>query len=217
MKDYPTPPLRVKSEISFIDVQWLKQKINQRKRSIIHITPSDITAVKDFISATGYLVLQAEGEAETTCVSLCLSGQADVVLSEDSDVQAYGNVEQVTNFNPYTGTGKRIVKSHLLHVLGELASCEITEEMFRDFCIMCGTDYNNRIPSIGPVGAWKLITAYKSIENFPDIDSTVLNFVRSRELFTPPIYKEKVRGYARPIEWNIVESWLAIHQCKIKL
>ena len=46
-----------------------------------------------------------------------------------------------------------------------LTKLGMTPIEFVDFCIMCGTDYNKRLPKIGPVNAYKYILTYSSIEN----------------------------------------------------
>jgi 5'-3' exonuclease len=52
---------------------------------------------------------------------------------------------------------------------------------------MCGCDYNKNIPKVGPETSFKYIKAYKSIEEIgtqKNLDITILNHVRTRELFT---------------------------------
>ena len=60
-----------------------------------------------------------------------------------------------------------------------------TKDQMIDFCIMCGTDYNNNIPKIGNAGAFKLIEKYKNIDNIPDLANIeLLNHKVVRNLFT---------------------------------
>lgn len=124
--------------------------------------------------------INAPLEAETTCSDLCRQGLVDGVLSEDSDVIAYGAPVLLPGFDTNTGECDRVCYENVLSALG------MTSDMFLDFCIMCGTDYNVNIPGRGPADAFKLIQAYKSIDAIRDdakIDVAILNHVRGRELF----------------------------------
>ena len=51
---------------------------------------------------------------------------------------------------------------------------------------MCGTDYNENVPNIGPKKAYKLLQKYKTIDGISEnteLDVSILNHERGRELF----------------------------------
>jgi len=131
------------------------------------------------MSLLGVPFFNAAVEAETTCSDLCKQGKVDFVLSEDSDVLAYGAPMFVSKVNTTTETATVVYYEEMLSALG------LSTDSFLDFCIMCGTDYNSNIRLIGPKKAYKLISEYGSIEAISDsgIDVSVLNHIRVRDLF----------------------------------
>ena len=60
-------------------------------------------------------------------------------------------------------------------------------KQFLDLCIMFGCDYNKNIPKIGPETSYKYIRKFGSIEeieNKLELNVSILNHIRTRELFT---------------------------------
>ena len=87
----------------------------------------------------------------------------------------------LTKLDIYNDTFVEISNKNVLNILN------ITNKQLLDFCIMCGTDYNNNIPKIGPENAFKYISKYINIEEIEKnlkIDVTILNHICVRELFT---------------------------------
>jgi len=84
---------------------------------------------------------------------------------------------------------------------------ELTSDEFLDFCIMCGTDYNDNIPGVGPVKAYALIKEYGSIEHIgrqTSLDISILNHIKSRELFRNyPKYTKKVST----VDFQTFRNW----------
>lgn len=120
-------------------------------------------------------------EAETMCADLCKRGLVCGALSDDTDVLAYGSPVFLTNINIYKDTVVKIEYENMLLGLN------LTKEQFLDLCIMCGTDYNKNIPKIGCETSYKYILAYGNIEEVgrqKNLDISILNYKRSRELFT---------------------------------
>jgi 5'-3' exonuclease len=115
------------------------------------------------------------------CSDICKRGLVDAVLSEDTDVLAYGADVFLTKIDTYRNTCVQINYDQVL------SSLNLNENEFLDLCIMCGTDYNKNIPKIGCETSYKYILKYRSIEqiknNLPHIDISILNHSRTRELF----------------------------------
>jgi len=184
---------------TFIDVEVIKEEINRRKRYEIIITAEDITYLKELFDLMGVSWIQSVGEAETDCVSLFCDGVVDYIVSEDTDVLAYFDpnlteVKVITNIDTTKMTFDYMSKSAILD------SLDLTSESFRDFCIMCGTDYNDNIPRVGVETSYKFITKYDSLDNVP-LDITILNHERGRELFavkSNPDLHDKVKWCCPP-------------------
>jgi 5'-3' exonuclease len=167
---------------TFIDIEAIKEEINRRKRYEINITTEDINNLKELLNLMGISWVQSIGEAETDCVSLFYDGIIDYIVSEDTDVLAYfcpnseKKLKVIINFNMNDFTFVQISKQKVLDTLN------LTSESFRDFCILCGTDYNKNIFRVGPETAYKFILDQYNIENIP-LDTSILNHVRVREIF----------------------------------
>jgi len=163
-------------------IKKLEEELERLRNQSITVTEDDILKIKEFLELVKIPYFDAELEAETTCVDLCKRGKVDFVISEDSDVFAYGCPLTVKDINTNDGRCVAIVYDDILSGL------EMTENTFLDFCIMCGCDYNSNIPLIGCKKAFSFMKEHKDIDVFISSgvckkDHTVLNHVRVRELF----------------------------------
>lgn len=140
-----------------IDIDLVQNYIEKIERQIIHIGPEDVTEIVNLCKALHISFYMAKQEAESLCSYLCNIGKVDAVVTEDSDVMAYGCRTWISSID-FNGDCLRVDKNNILDALNW------TYEQLVDFCIMCGTDYNSTVPKIGPVGAYQLITEHKSIE-----------------------------------------------------
>ena len=167
-----------------INVKEIRDEITRRRRFEVSIKPEDILNLKELLDITGVCHIQSMGEAETDCVSLFYSKIVDYVVSEDTDVFAYHGgdderqITSIVNFNVSgdTPTFTQISKQKILDTL------KLSSESFRDFCIMCGTDYNKNIFKIGVEKSYVFLSNFKCIENIP-IDCETLKHTMVRELF----------------------------------
>ena len=164
---------------SSVNLDRLEKEIDRISKQSVHVQTSDFENSKELFGLLGIPFFNADIEAETTCSDLCKQGKVDFVLSEDSDVLAYGAPMFVSKINTSTATATVVYYKEVLEAL------DFTDDQFLDFCIMCGTDYNTNIRLIGPKKAFKLIREHKSIEAIAStgIDISVLKHQRGRELF----------------------------------
>ena len=153
-------------------------KLEKMKNNTISISSDDYKRLQELLSILGVAWLVAGEEAEKHCVYLIKKNIADAVCSEDSDCLAYGASKFLCKPNFSNGTFCCIEFEKILEIWNW------NRKQFLDFCIMCGTDYNNNIRGIGVKRAWDLISTYKSIENLPShIDVSCLNYKNVRKLF----------------------------------
>lgn len=162
-----------------INVAQIEIALRKMASHDIRITDKDIDNCKLLFDTLGIPYYTAPMEAETMCAELCMQGKVDAVLTEDTDVLAYGAPIILTDFNIYSGTCNKLIQQELLDAM------EFDQNQFLDFCIMCGTDYNDNIPRIGPVKSAQMLKQYKCIENMEqnNIDTTTLNYKRVRDIF----------------------------------
>lgn len=169
----------------YIDVDAIEQYIDKKEKQIVNITSSDNQSIQKMMDHFGIPYIQAPGEAEALASYLYSSNKIKAVLTEDTDVLAYGTGIFLSNLNTSSGI------CDVLYLNDILERMDLSLQEFLDFCIMCGTDYNDNIRDIGCKKVYKIISQYKSIETFIEeekkkpnpVDFTVLNHVRVRELF----------------------------------
>ena len=170
-----------KSSSKDIDIEWLTNKLEQLSNQLYKITPEDFVLVKTLFSILNVPFYTAPHEAEKFCAKLCIDGMVDAVLSEDTDIIAYGAPVFLSKIDTGAATCVSIKNSVILEAL------ELDKNQFLDFCIMLGTDYNDNIPKIGNKTAYKHMLKYGGIDELSKeskIDISILNHIRVRELFT---------------------------------
>ncbi|GAA5954701.1 hypothetical protein JCM21900_005124 [Sporobolomyces salmonicolor] len=133
------------------------------------------THIAELVDALGVPVIvpspSEPHEAEGLCATLCSLGLADYVVSEDTDVTVYGAPllrqisivdEEQRNMNRKDGRLKESMQVvdpvKLREALG------LTKEQFVDFALLCGTDFTERIPLLGPAKALLFIREHSTIE-----------------------------------------------------
>lgn len=179
-----------------IDMGYVEAAIGKMRSQILDIRPEDFKKTKQLFDILKVPYFDAPLEAETMCSDLCKRGLVDAVLSEDTDVLAYGTPVFLSKINTSDGTCVRIKHPEMLSALG------LTTGQFLDLCIMCGTDYNKNIYRVGPEKSYKYIQKYSSIEGIAKntkLNVTILNHVRGREIFKEYEQKDvKVRFCGAP-------------------
>ena len=164
-----------------LDMKVIEEDIQKMKKQILHITPEEYALTKQLFDILKVPYYQAPMEAETMCSDLCRRGIVNAVLSEDTDVLAYGAPTFLSKIDTNRDTCIQIDYNEMLEAL------ELSAESFLDLCIMCGTDYNKNIPKVGPENAYKHIKKHDNIDAIAqntNLDTSILRHVRVRELFT---------------------------------
>lgn len=174
-------PKRLLGKSNAFDINWVEDKIDQKRKQIITISHIDFEYAKELFDILQVPYYTAIGEAEKMCAKLCIDGYVEAVLSEDTDVIAYKAPLFLTKIDTREETCMSIEYNSILTQLG------LTSPQMLDLCIMCGTDYNTNIPKIGVHNAYKNLLQHTSIDNIglnTNLDISILSHVRSRELFT---------------------------------
>lgn len=179
-KKEANPPRLLKQRNDKVDMKFVEETVLKIKSQILDISPLDFKRARELFDILSVPYFNAPLEAETTCADLCKRGLVDAVLSEDTDLLAYGCPIFLSRFNTLTGLCIRINYSDML------TSLQLSSEEFLDLCIMCGCDYNKNIFRVGPEKAYKYVQEYSTIEGIATntkLDVGVLNHLRVRELF----------------------------------
>jgi 5'-3' exonuclease len=183
-----------------IDVAKIQEWLDKKTRQLVHISREDITKLQTLLTLFGASWILAPGEAEAMCCKMYRDGHVKAVLSEDTDVLCYGCESFLSDYNTANGNCEYISLGDVLQ------QTKLSFSSFRDYCIMCGTDYNSNIPGVGPQKTYRLITTHNSIEDVPDSvgDKSILNYVRSREIFET---YGGLTDYVMPGYWNSQIDW----------
>lgn len=166
-----------------IDMNVIQKELTRQQSVSINLTRYDIDTSKDILTSLGIPHYNSETEAETLCAYLCCHNVVDAVLSNDTDVMVYGTPLFLSKINLRQET---VIK---IDIASLCKSIDLSLSSFRDFCIMCGCDYNTNMHRIGPEKAYKLLKEHISLDNIDKLgkyDTSCLNFERVREIFTVP-------------------------------
>lgn len=144
----------------------LLDRLKTELKASIQVTPEDRAKLWNVLETLGLPCVQAPSEAEFLCSQLCLQRQVASVVSKDSDCLMYYCPILITKV---TYLGGHIVpkppQGELYLFDDILKITELTPSAFKDFCIMCGTDFNDNSPGVGPAGNFTLIKTFGSIKN----------------------------------------------------
>lgn len=185
-------------------MESLDRVIDRLDKNTQPVTKEMVKMAMKLVKLLGLACYMADGEAETLCAYLAVKGKVDAVLTEDTDVLAYGTPLMLRFGQTYSISDKKLEGIHLPSVLDDL---RMSQEEFRDLCILLTCDYNKREPDeeklkgyppdgkkrkkpigIGPKGAYLMIEEYRRLEEVSNhlMNSDLLKFRRCRELFTIP-------------------------------
>jgi flap endonuclease-1 len=141
-----------------IDLNVVKEKLEKMKNQAVSITENDIIISKKLFEIMNVPYIQAPAEAECLASILCIHGKVDAVLSEDTDVLAYGSPLFLSKIDIFKGTVVELDYNCILDKMG------MTSASFRDMCILLGCDYNSNVAGYGPKKSYQLIKTHKNIE-----------------------------------------------------
>ena len=198
-----------------VDIRWVEDKVKKMRSYILNITPRDFELTRKLFDILDVPWYKAPLEAETMCSDLCKRGLVDAVLSDDTDVLAYGSPVNLNKLNINSDTCIRVKYDDALKGL------ELENDQFLDLCIMCGTDYNTNIFRVGPEKSYQYIKKFGTIDGITDntsVDVKVLNHIRGREIFKE--YKkheiEKVPYCGKP-DFEKLKEFVFKHNVRIDI
>jgi 5'-3' exonuclease len=158
-------PISPTLTINYKTLEQIEEYIDKKENQLVTVTEHDATKIKDICDVFGVPYFQSENEAETLCCRMCKNVKDQEhnklpigVISEDSDVLAYGANMLVCDLNISNGD------CNVIYLPSLLKSMNFEYHEFLDFCILSGTDYNDNIPGIGTIKCLELMRKYKSIE-----------------------------------------------------
>ena len=158
----------------------IAETLKKSLRNYIHISSENFLLFKTTIASLGIPCIQAKGEGEQLCSSLCIDGLVAAVFSADTDNLVYGCPLLLTNFK-----GGNVCQFECVRIDTILQELNISHKIFIDLCIMSGCDFNTNMHGYGVAKSFALLKKYVSIDLLPsNLDITCLNHVRCREIFS---------------------------------
>lgn len=118
------------------DKQDIEAALDVLKKQIVQINKEKIENVKKLIIAYGASYYDAPGEADQICALLVMKKLVWACLSEDMDLFVYGCTRVLRYFSLIGHTAV------LYHMKGILDDLKLTQQEFKEICIISGTDYN---------------------------------------------------------------------------
>ena len=154
------------------ELEKIQEKIVSTQRQNISVTFDDKQLLLDLFRQYEVPHVVAKGEGERACVWLVKHGYGDVVVSDDYDALALGAPRLLRNFDAKRDTEE-------LRFAEVLQGLEVTEEQFREICVLSGCDFFERWPGLGPLTAYKHVKEFGSMTKF--LESTKAAKYRSNE------------------------------------
>ena len=117
--------------------------MDQLKKQFVQINKEKIEQVKSLIRAYGAIYYDAPGEADELCALLVIKKKVWACLSEDMDLFVYGCSRVLRYFSLIAHTAV------LYFTKGILDELQMTQNEFKEICILSGTDYNINASNVG--------------------------------------------------------------------
>ncbi|KAL3616962.1 hypothetical protein CASFOL_039356 [Castilleja foliolosa] len=129
-----------------------------------------------------YVVAPYEADAQMTF--LALDKRVDAVITEDSDLIAFGCPRIIYKMDKF-GQGVEF-KNEMLKYNKELNLAEFNQTMLLEMCILSGCDYLPSLPGMGLKKAHTLIKKFKNHEN-------VIKHLKYSNIEVSPLYEESFK------------------------
>ena len=175
-KEYELLNNRIKDDdINYEDKLEIVSTMDQLKRQFVYMGKHKIEKVKELIRAYGATYYDAPGEADELCAMLVIKKKVWACLSEDMDLFVYGCTRVLRYFSL---VNHNVVLYYMKGILDEL---NMTQNEFKEICVLSGTDYNM---SANGKNETKNINLYQTIKYFrkyqnknKDLNNTFYNWL----------------------------------------
>lgn len=179
----------------------MEEYIKYRKQ-IVKPSKEFVTKLEHILQSCGFTTLNPNnfnmlsGDSEALCATLCLEENSYCVaaITKDCDFHVYGGKFAIIDMypKPIYEFGKKynkyFVKVRSLDCI--LQQSGLTFELFRDACILMGTDFNVNVENMGPVRCVQFLRKYGNIQELAkNKDISVVNYNEVLEIFKSSLFK----------------------------
>jgi flap endonuclease-1 len=163
------------------------EELKKELRNYNFISTEDFELFKMVMKGIGIPCLQAIGDGEHLCSSLCIEGKVAAVFSADTDNLVYGCPLVMTGFSEtcsYDEQGNKVSRLDCVRLDKILDGLKFTHDLFVDLCIMSGCDFNTNMPGYAAIKSYNLLQKCGSIDDLPrNLNTECLKHVRCRQIF----------------------------------
>lgn len=174
---------KIRSSRSLFDVS--PNDLSELRKNMskdVSLKTEEVQLLKKTLEEFRFPVLDAKYDSEQLCCSLAIEGKVEAVYSTDMDCLVYGTPFLITEFDK---ENREKLFLNVISLEKTLENLDLTFTTFVDLCIMCGCDFNQNIPKIGPKRSYDLMKEYHSIDDLPEnYDIKILEHKKCREIFT---------------------------------
>jgi flap endonuclease-1 len=163
-----------------ITTSRINSEITKFERRCVVFSQKQVQDILYFFELLGIPVIRENEEADFILAKLSAANKIDYILSDDSDVLAFGAKRVLKNF---------CIKEEKceLYDMGDiLMSLGVPMQKFVDICILCGCDYTTKIRNMNCGKSLQLILLWGSIEEViknTEYEINLEQIQKARELF----------------------------------
>ncbi|XP_044461272.1 exonuclease 1 [Mangifera indica] len=150
----------------------------------VDISPSIAHELIQVLKKENVCYVVAPYEADAQMTFLAISRQVDAIITEDSDLIAFGCPRIIFKMDKY-GQGVQFQYS-MLQKNKDLSFAGFTKQMVLEMCILSGCDYLQSLPGMGLKRAHALISKFKSYEK-------VIKHLKYSTVSVPPSHEESFK------------------------
>ena len=130
-------------------------------RSAVDVSPAMAARVIQELRQRGVAFVVAPFEADAQMAYMALSGTVAAVITEDSDLLAYGVPRVFFKMENKTGAGFEVATAELPRCR-EMALGGLSGEQFTQLCVLAGCDFVPSINGVGPRRAAQLLRRFRT-------------------------------------------------------
>jgi flap endonuclease-1 len=174
----------------------IKSEITKLERRCVIFSQKLIKDILYFFELLGIPVIHENEEADFILAKLSAANKIHYILSDDSDVLAFGAKRVLKNFCIKEEKCEIFIMDNILANLG------VTMNKFVDICIMCGCDYMTKIRNMNCGKSLQLILEWGSIEEVAKNTDFVIDLEKiqkARELFGKELSEETMERISASI------------------
>ncbi|CAO2823458.1 unnamed protein product [Amaranthus hypochondriacus] len=150
----------------------------------VDISPAIAYELIQVLKQEGVCYIVAPYEADAQMTFLAITKQVDAVITEDSDLIAFGCPRIIYKMDKY-GQGVEF-QFHKLQYNKDLNFTGFTIDMIQEMCILSGCDYLSSLPGMGLKRAHSLISKFKTFQK-------VIKHLRYCCVAVPSLYEESFK------------------------